>query len=297
MPCSDGPRPNFEASTGKSSICSALRSGTQGGCREAIARRMRRTRLRNVSGQSEPALPAALLRPTPRHVRLNASGATVVIVAGLLLAGGVWAEVHLRQRAHISEAQAAQFNSERKVSGAQVTSIERRRGESERRRRITYQYAANGQEYTGSTTLRPRDLEAYQVGSPIAVWYLPSEPSASWIDGDTPNVQPAWPGLAVFGGCGLVALCLMLLVKRQSNLLTYGRPALAIVRKVEKKKSDKGAYWRVQYEWTLLSGATRTGQYTQHKSPPEVGATIPIVYDRDQPSRSRKYPLSLVTIA
>jgi uncharacterized protein DUF3592 len=254
--------------------------------------------LRNESGQSEPGVPAVLLRSTPRHVRLNASGATVVIVAVLLVAGGLWAEVHLRQRARISETRVTQFNSERKVSGAQVTGGEGRRGEKERRNRITYQYTADGREYTGSTTLRRADLDAYHVGSPVAVWYLPSEPSASWIDGDAPHVQPAWPGLAVFGACGLTALWLMLLVKRQSNLLTYGRPALAVVRKVEKKKSDKGTYWRVQYEWTLLSGATQQGHYTTHgKNPPVVGATIPIVYDRDQPARNRKYPLSLVTIA
>ena len=38
----------------------------------------------------------------------------------------------------------------------------------------------------------------------------------------------------------------------------------------------------VHYEWTTLSGATRTGKY-QHgkKHLPAVGTLIPIVYDRD----------------
>ena len=254
--------------------------------------------MRNERGQSEPSLPPALLRSTPRHVRLNAGGATVVLVAVLLLAGGVWAEIHLYRQARISEAHVVSFDLERVVTGAQVTAVERRGGEGSRRSQITYQYTVNGREHTGSSTVRTSDRNAYRVGSPVAVWYLPSEPDASWMDGDAPHAVSTWPALIAFGACGLTSLCLILFVRRQSNLLAYGRPALAVVRKVDKQKSDKGTSWRVQYEWTLLSGATRHGHYTAHGShPPVVGASIPIVYDRDRPSRNSRYPLSLVTIA
>jgi hypothetical protein len=261
-------------------------------------RLMRRVTLRNEKGQSEAALPAALLRSTPRHVRLSAGGATVVLVAVLLLAGGVWAEIYLYRQARISEAHVVGFDLERIVTGAQVTAVERRGGEDGRRSTITYQYTVNGREHTGSSTVRTSDRNAYRVGSPVAVWYLPSEPDASWMDGDAPHVISTWPALIAFAVCGLTSLCLILLVRRQSNLLAYGRPAMAVIRKVDKKKSDKGTYWRVQYEWTLLSGATRHGHYSTHgKHPPAVGASIPIVYDRDRPSRNSRYPLSLVTIA
>ena len=88
-----------------------------------------------------------------------------------------------------------------------------------------------------------------------------------------------------------------MLIRRQSYLLMYGRPAIAVVTKVEKKRSDKGTYWRVHYEWTLLSGAKRRGRYKHgKKEPPAVGTTIPIVYDRDQPARNSRYPLSLVAL-
>ena len=222
----------------------------------------------------------------------------VAIAVVLLLAGGAGAELSLYRRAQISQLHVTRFSAERMVSGGQLTGIRNRGGEDGKRSTVAYRYTVNGQEYTGSTTLRGSNRDLYRVGSPIAVWYLPSEPQASWIDGDAPHLQSAWPGLAIFAACGIAAVLLVLRLKRQSNLLTYGRPALAVIRKVEKKKSDKGSYWRVQYEWTLLSGATRQGHYTTHgKNPPEVGATIPIVYDRDEPMRSGKYPLSLVTIA
>ncbi len=218
----------------------------------------------------------------------------VVAVAVLLLAGGVFAEVHLYRRAKISESRVVRFESERVVTGAQVTGVQSRNGENGRRITMTYQYAVNGREYTGSTTVRVSEHDPSSVGSPVAVWYLPSEPDASWMDGDAPRVQPTWPALALFAACGFTALWLIVVIRRQSNLLTYGRPALAVIRKVEKKRSDEG--WRVHYEWTLLSGATRTGRYSQGKNPPVVGTTIPILYDRDEPSRNSRYPLSLVRV-
>jgi hypothetical protein len=139
-------------------------------------------------------------------VRLNVAGAAVVVIAVLLVAGGMWAEIHLHEK-------------------------------------------------------------------------------------------PRWPALAVFAPGCLAALSLIVVVRRQSNLLTYGRPALATIRQVERKKSDNGTHWRAHYEWRLLSGATRTGRYDHHrKPPPAVGAVIPIVYDRDRPERHSRYPLPLVRL-
>ena len=113
----------------------------------------------------------------------------------------------------------------------------------------------------------------------------------------TPRRQPIWPAFFVPAVCIATALILVWLVRRQTHLLTYGRPALGVVTKVERKRTDKGTVWRVHYEWTLLSGAKRKGHYTHgKKEPPALRTTIPIVYDRDQPARHGKYPFSLVTL-
>ena len=72
---------------------------------------------------------------------------------------------------------------------------------------------------------------------------------------------------------------------------------MATVTKVEKKTTDKGTVWMVHYEWTTMSGATRTGKYNHGKKQmPAVGAPIPIVYDRDNTFRHSKYPMSFVRI-
>ena len=252
--------------------------------------------MQSESGQSSPEIPAALLQPTPRNVRLNVKGVAVVVVAFVLLVGGLWVESGLYRRARRSHAILTLFEFERLVTGAQVIAVEERGRGDNRRSRIRYRYAVKGQEYSGSA-VHTGDLDGYRAGSPIAVWYLPSEPGESWIDGDVPHLESSRPAYAVFGACGAVALCLIFMVKRQSALLTYGRPALAVIRTVEKRRSDKGTHWRVHYEWTLLSGATRTGRYTDNrKQPPPVGSVIPIVYDRDQPQRNNRYPMSFVSV-
>ena len=72
---------------------------------------------------------------------------------------------------------------------------------------------------------------------------------------------------------------------------------MATVTKVEEKKSE-GTLWRVYYEWTTMSSATRTGKYDHgRKDVPAVGTLIPIVSDRDITSRHRKFPMTFVRVA
>jgi len=250
------------------------------------------------SAQDSRALPAPLNEPTPRQVRVNASGVSALIAAMALTAAGVWGEIEFYTRAKASERLAALFAHERLVTGAEVTRIQRRGGGNNRRSTVHYQYAAQGRDYTGATTVSRSDRDRYVAGAPVAVWYLPSQSDASWLDGYAPSPAPMWPVMAIPVVAGFAALSLIVLVRRQLNLLTNGRPALAVITKVERKRTDKGSFWRVHYEWTLLSGATRTGRYKDSgKQPPALGATIPIVYDKDDPSRNSKYPLGLVSIS
>ncbi len=68
------------------------------------------------------------------------------------------------------------------------------------------------------------EREKYAVGSPVAVWYLSTEPEASWLDGYSPRREASWPAAVVPLGCGVSAMALIFLVRRQSNLLAL-RPA------------------------------------------------------------------------
>lgn len=242
-------------------------------------------------------LPPALLKATPRCVRVNTSGGAMLVTAVALVVVGIWGGITLTRQAEIAERHLGLFASERIVTAGDVTQLRKRGGGNDHRIIAHYRYTARGQELTGATTLRRAEREHYTVGQPVAVWYLPSEPGQSWLDGYAPRPEASWPATAVPIACGVTALVLIQLVRRQSNLLAHGRPAMATVTKVEKKRSDKGTYWMVHYEWTALSGATRAGKYHHGKKHvPAIGALIPIVYDKDNSFRHSKYPMAFVNV-
>jgi hypothetical protein len=254
-----------------------------------------------VQGRSaldNSGVPPALLRPTPRQVHVNQSGGMMLVLAAVLVAIGIWGGIEMRRRAEESARRAALFASERVLTAGDVVQLRRRGGGNDHRIVAHYRYAAQGRELTGQTTLRRNERERYAVGSPVAVWYLPTEPEASWLDGYAPRRAAGWPVTAVPLGCGLVAMALIILVRRQSNLLASGRPAMATITKVEKKRGDQGSYWLVHYEWTTLSGATRAGKYHHNKKDaPAIGSAIPVVYDRDNTFKHSRYPMTFVRVA
>lgn len=243
------------------------------------------------------ALPPELLRSTPRQVRPSIAGLIVLIVANGLVVAAIVAGPILYSRAISSERRNALFASESVRTTARVVRIQRRGGGNNRRSVVHYRYTVDGGDYTGATTVRRPDRDRYQVGSDVPIRHLATETESSWLEGYGPRREALWPVFvvpAIFVVCGFV---LVQLVRRQRQLLEYGRPALGRVTKVEKKRSDKGSFWRVHYEWTLLNGATRAGRYKDtKKQPPAVGMPVTIVYDRDQPLKNAKYPMSLVRL-
>ena len=242
-------------------------------------------------------LPPALLKATPRPVRVNASGQVLLFSAAVLVIGGMWGGIELNTRAETAARHVGLFESERMLAAGDIVRLRQRGDDDGDRVTAHYRYVARGRELTGATTLRRNQNDAFAVGSPVAVWYLPSEPEASWLDGHAPRPRARWPATAVPLACGLAAVGFIAVVRRQANLLAHGRPAMATVTKIEKKRTDKGTVWLVHYEFTTMSGATRTGKYHHGKKDlPAIGATIPIVYDRDNTFRHSKYPMSYVRL-
>ena len=221
----------------------------------------------------------------------------MLVTAMMLVAIGIWGNVILGRRAERAERHVSLFESERVVTAGEIVRLHKQGGNDDYRTTAHYRYVARGRDLTGAMRLRRSERDRYAPGSQIAVWYLASEPEASWLDGYAPATQPSWPATVVPLVCGVAAVALIHVVRRQSNLLANGRPVMGTVTKVEKKRTDNGTFWLVHYEWTTLSGATRNGRYRQgKKNVPAPGALIPIVYDRDNNFRHRKYPMPFVNI-
>jgi hypothetical protein len=249
------------------------------------------------SALDSSALPPGLLQGTPRRVRVNVVGGAMLAAAMVLVAAGIWGSIVLGRRAETAERHVSLFNSERVVTAGEIVRLQNRGGDDDARSTAHYRYIARGRELIGATRLRRSERDRYAAGSQVAVWYLASEPDASWLDGYAPAGQPDWPATVLPLVCGLAAVGLIHAVRRQSNLLTHGRAAAGTVTKVEKKKTEHGTASIVHYEFTTLSGATRRGKY-QHsrKQVPVPGTLIPIVYDRDNTFRHCKYPMSFVNL-
>ena len=90
------------------------------------------------------------------------------------------------------------------------------------------------------------------------------------------------------------ALALVWSLRRQWMLLSEGRVARAQVSALKSVSSDKGKRYRVTYEFQTISGARQRSRSDVSKAPPTIGATIPVVYHRDQPEWSATYPMQLV---
>ena len=239
-----------------------------------------------------PTLPSP-----PRPIRLSATGAVILMACAASIGGSLFGAVALFERARISARQASQFASDAVATEARVVSVERRGSGGDRRTVVHYEYTVVGQRFRDSSELRRRDRDAYVVGAPIDIRYLAPEPSASWLEGRSPQRFPFWPAYVIPSAALLGVMAVLAMIQRQRHLLEHGRTAVATITHIDKKKSDKGTYWRVEYRWRLLSGATRTARYNHgSKHPPAIGTTLPIIYDRDNPQRQHKYPLPLVRL-
>lgn len=249
------------------------------------------------SALDSSSLPPVLLKSTPRPVGVTASGRLMYLVAAGLVVAGIWGGINLNEQAQTAARHVDLFASERTLAAGDIIQLRNRGGDDEPRVTAHYRYSARGRELIGSAALRRNEAERFAVGSPVGVWYLPSEPETSWLDGYAPRARAAWPAAVVPSGCAVAAIVLIAVVRRQANLLAYGRATLGTVTRIEKKRTDKGTLWMVHYDFQTMSGARRSGKYNHgKKNLPAIGAHIPILYDRDDTSRHAKFPMAFVTI-
>ena len=243
--------------------------------------------------QERVALPTELSGTVPREVRLNAGGAALAVFAAAMAIAALVSAILISIAYTRSESDVQLREGDGTTVQAHVLQVATRRGEHPRRV-VTYGYEVDGRSYTGRTTLRQRDRRAIARGDPMAIGYLRSHPESSWMAGFEPDVIPLWVIPLTSGSLLLGAGAMAWAVRRQWVLLSEGRVARARIIAHKKIQKDKHTVYRVNYEFQALSGATHVGRYDIRKGPPAVGATVTIVYHRDNPKWSAMYPLQLV---
>ena len=201
-----------------------------------MGRSNRRLPLRNANARNSSTLPAPLLRPTPRDVRLNASGLAVATLCVALCAGGLWGGIENFRLVKRSERHVAAFPSEAVTAQARV--IRARHRDNNRRTTVDYEYVVGDAAYRGSATVRGPEQDSYVDGASTTVTYLASDPGASWIHGRRRRVALLAGVRDSRGGAHRRGILLQV-IRLQRDLLSYGRGATAVVTKVVKKRSDQ----------------------------------------------------------
>ncbi|MEK7405991.1 MAG: DUF3592 domain-containing protein [Acidobacteriota bacterium] len=241
--------------------------------------------------------PAELLCSTPRAVRLTAAGKAAATVAIALAAGALFAGVWLHAAAERAATRRILIRNEAAAGQAEVARLGRTGGKNSRRV-VIYRYSAGGRIYEGRARLRQRDRRNIETEARIAIHYLPSDPATSWMPGYEPQGVPMWTVVVVPLCLALGAAPIVLVLRKQKALLSNGRPAQARVtgsRRVPHGTHGGHAY-RVEYEFSILSGARRTGSFEKAKEPPAAGSVLTIIYDPENPPANGRYPLSLYRV-
>jgi len=228
----------------------------------------------------------------PRPIRLTGGGYALVVVAALLVLGGIAAGVLLAVSADRRETRQALLRREGRGIEAQVTRVWKT-SDKEHHPMAAYGFEVDGRKYSHSVRVPGRIWKGLATGSRLAVVYLPSDPALShprdWAQDRTPVWAPFLVG-CLFSGIGVGMLFLL---SRQMGLLSEGRPAPAVVTKYSPGQHGQK---NVHYEFPLLSGALVKGKSGPRRRLPEIGATICVIYHPDNPRRNATYPLDLVGV-
>jgi hypothetical protein len=155
---------------------------------------------------------------------------------------------------------------------------------------VAYRFTVQERTYAGGAKAPLRIWKNLQVGSELAVRYLPSRPALSYPHGCEPGPMPMWVPWLVAAAVSATGGLFTLPLRRQGWLLAQGRPAPAVVTR--HAKTDKGTL--VHYEFQTLSGSMAKGRSGPNRKPFAIGATLCVFYDPDNPRRNAPYPLPLV---
>jgi hypothetical protein len=230
-------------------------------------------------------------------VQLSAGGVFVTTFGAMLLIGAVVVLIVL------SRVSAGQIRDRELLDATGVTTRARvtrlwRGSDDHKTPWVAYAYDAGGREFDGRSRLRLSDWQSLHTGDSLDVRYVPGDPARHIALHEEANVVPSW--LPVVAGIFLAACGLgcFMAVQWQRRLLAEGRIARATVTKITKRHTSHGGTYRsIAFTFPTLSGTTVAAKASTSHKAPDVGASVWVVYDPDNPKRSAIYPMQLVKVS
>jgi hypothetical protein len=245
-------------------------------------------------------IPPELDQPLPRRVRLSGTGvfncvfAAASIIAGMAIANQA-VQGELRREAE-AQARTRQVSAEGRETDATVTRLTSGLGIDS----VGYDFTVDGRTYSGYGVMAPSHWAALQVGSPLEILYLPSDPAKSYPESDPPNSQTHWllvlpvAGMALFFMFSFAAIQLSAVLPKR-RLLARGRPARAVVTRCNAGSRGRSSGYFLHYDFSLPDGSKSQGKVFRSE-PVTEGSTATALYDPDHPQRNTLYPLAMVKL-
>jgi len=240
-------------------------------------------------------IPAELLRSIPRDCSLTCAGRFVLGAVIAMILGAVCFSVGAYMSAERTSALKQEMAEHGQIAPGVVIKTYRT-GDDPKRDVFLYQFSIEGKTYAGRTEVGAGASSRYQAGSNVPVRYLPARPQANWIDGYPPSGVPLFVIPLLSGGLLITAYAMSVGLRRQQELLSEGRAALARVKKVTRLRRGEHKKQRAHIEFALLSGARQEAYVDFGRNAPQPESTIVIVYDRENPRRVLRYPPPLVRL-
>ena len=245
-------------------------------------------------------MPPELDQPLPRRIRLSGTGifncvfAAASIVAGVAIASHAVRDELRREvdNQSLTRSLAAQGQE----TEATVTRLATTLGHL-----VIYQYTVNGRSYSKGAFINAEHWQALQVGSPVAIRYLASDPAKSYPESDSPNSQTHWllvlpvAGMALFFMFSFAAIQLAAVLP-QRRLLARGRSARGVVTRCNPGSQGRRSGYFLHYDFPLPDG--RQGQGRKFSGQPMAeSSAVTVLYDPDRPRRNTLYPMGTVRLA
>lgn len=237
------------------------------------------------------AAPPELAGSGPREVRMSAAGKALSVFMALLLVGAAVAVVYLSRAARTDAAKRAELDASSVDVQGVVTRRWRTGGKSDTPK-VSYQFQYDGRTYIGTSSAPRRAWDDLSIGSPIAIRVVPGRPELNHPRDWEYEAIPAWMPWLPGSMLALTAILIVFMIRRQIALLRDGRAAPALVTGHRRIKGGQ----MLVYEFQLPDGAVRKGRGGKTRTPPEVGTTITVVYDPENPKRNAPYPMDLARL-
>jgi hypothetical protein len=158
-----------------------------------------------------------------RAVRLTGSGRAVLILAVVMVIGGVAAAIGLAAAARRGDEARRVLREQGVTTDATVTRLTRSTSGKNRTWYVEYRFTARGGEYGDREQVSRKIWESLEEGEALPVRYVPADPSNNHPVGWEDDGVPFALVFILPGVFGFVAWLLVWTVRRQIRLLTEGR--------------------------------------------------------------------------